>query len=569
MATRDTVDVLLIGSGASGGPFAWHLSQMSGIKILCLEQGDWVGKPTPQESSDAAAERRRLVMPPPQKGVLRFTNGYPYDHTESDWQPMMYNAVGGASVHWGAFWARMHPSDFLVRSLEGVADDWGITYWDLHAYYEMLERWVGIWGVPGDPAYPKRETEFMPPPRLARSAEILSRGFQKLGWHWWPIERAVITRPFKGRKPCETFCTTCDHGCPREAKNSTDVTFWPYAINNGVVLKTRARVREITINKQGLATGALYYDADGKLLEQKARIVVVACNAIGTPRLLLNSKSNVFPQGLANSSGFVGKCLMGHPGAGATGLFDNEDPAARDVRSSIVQGAGRLMADEPLNGIYSFQHYEPDPKRGFAQGFWWMSAGTSGPIGVARGEPAVPLDTRPPADRRSNVRIAPVRWGAGHHAVFQERFSRQVTASAPCSELPEEVNRIELHATLTDEFGVPAPKMIHRLGENTLTMMDYIIERAKEVLDAAGAAKITERKGGSGAHHLMGTARMGKDPRRSVVDPSCRTHDVKNLFVIDGSVFTTGAACSPTATVMAVALRAADYFKKNARNLLT
>src|SRR5262249_25129786 len=137
--------------------------------------------------------------------------------------------------------------------------------------------------------------------------EILVRGFKKLGWHWWPSERAVVTQPFGGRRPCATNCATCDDGCPREAKNSSDIVHWPLAMKNGVVVKTRSRVREITVNKRGLADGVLYYDADGKQHELKARLVVVACNGIGTPRLLLNSKSKLFPNGLANSNGQVGR----------------------------------------------------------------------------------------------------------------------------------------------------------------------------------------------------------------------------------------------------------------------
>src|SRR5712671_3930393 len=153
MASKDVVDVLIIGSGASAGPFACHLSSVPGLKIVCLEQGDWVGKPT--AASEAETERKRLVKPPdPQKGVRSFPNGYPYDYSESFWQPILGNVVGGASVHYGAVWARLHPSDFRVRSLDGVADDWPISYSDLAPYYDMNDRKVGVAGVKGNTAYP-------------------------------------------------------------------------------------------------------------------------------------------------------------------------------------------------------------------------------------------------------------------------------------------------------------------------------------------------------------------------------------------------------------------------------
>ena len=554
---KEIADVLIIGSGASGGPFAWFLSQLAGVKVVCLEQGDWPEKATYSSNGEGDGQRQRLTTPPsPQAGVRHFRNGYPYDYTQSDWQPILGHAVGGGSVHYSAVWARLHPSDFVARSLDGVADNWPITYWDLAPYYDLNDRTVGVAGIPGNTAYPPAaaDAERQPPVRLSRNAQILSRGFKKLGWHWWPTDQAILTRPHRGRKPCLTGCATCDDGCPRNAKNSSDVVYWPEAIKNGVVLKTRARVREVTVNARGLADGVVYYDADGRLQQQKARVVVIACNGVGTPRLLLNSKSKLFPHGLANSSGLVGKGLMGHPGAGATGQFDSDQA---DPRGDVT------------NGLCSAEHCESDVRRGFARGFWWLSTGYQGPVTAALGEPQMPTATLTPPALRSPYVNASLRWGASHHRVFQDTYSHTVSASALLDELPEDANRVELHPTLTDDVGVPAAKIIHRVGENTAKMGEFVIERAKEVLQAAGATKITAtRKATPGAHHLLGTARMGADPRRSVVDQWGRAHDVKNLFIIDGSVFPTSGSCTPTSTIQALALRTADYLKKNSREVL-
>jgi choline dehydrogenase-like flavoprotein len=553
VASKDIADVLIIGSGASAGPFACHLSSARGLRIVCLEQGGWVGKP-PAGAGEAAGQRKRLVTPPaPQQGVRSFPDGYPYDYSESYWQPILGNAVGGATIHYGAVWARLHPSDFVVHSIDGVADDWPISYWDLAPYYDMNDRKVGVAGVAGNPGYPPKSVDFLPPHKLSRTAEILIRGFEKLGWHWWPSERAVVTVPFAGRNACVSNCVRCDDGCPREAKNSSDVVHWPEAIRNGVVMKTRSRVREITVNQRGLVDGALYYDADGHLQKQLARVVVVACNGIGTPRLLLNSKSNRFPQGLANGSGMVGKNLMGHNSARVAALFENDNTAETDLLT---------------NGIASEQFYESEPNRGFARGFHWLSTGYLGPVYVAQGGPPTTASTVIPAVL--GPRTVPIAWGSAHHEAFQERASHTLGLGVSGEELPDEGNRVELHPTLTDDFGIPAPKLIYRRTENNKKILAYGMERSRELLLAAGATKIVSAEFGTAAPgHYMGTARMGSDPMRSVVDRWCRAHEVKNLFVIDGSVFTTSGAVVPTSTIQAIALRAADYIKRNLTTVLS
>jgi choline dehydrogenase-like flavoprotein len=555
MATSDIADVLIIGSGASGGPFAWSLSKVPGIKVVCLEQGDWVAKPSDNPKAEADGQRQRLVSPPPREGVRHFTDGYPYDHSESYWQPILGNAVGGAMVHYGAVWARLLPSDFVAGSLSGVGDDWPIRYWDLAPYYDFNDRMVGVSGVAGNPAYPPKPVDLMPTLKVSKAGEILSHGFDRLGWHWWPAERAVITKPHGGRAPCPQNCVSCHQGCSREAKNSSDVIHWPEAIENGVVLKTRARVREVIVNKQGLAEGALYYDADGRLNEQKARIVVVACNGIGTPRLLLNSTSAQFPHGLANSSGLVGKGLMGHPKATVVGLFEREDLTERGPTTVY------LTSDQ-----FSVDASAQD----FARGFWILSGAYRGPIEIALGRPPVPLASVIPAELDLGRKPADdVAWGAAHHVAFQERFQHTAAMSMYCDELPEDANRVELHPTLTDDAGIPAPKLVYRRGENTQKMLDFGMERCKEVMEAAGATKIlSAEKVPPAPGHYLGTARMGNDPEKSVVDKWGRAHDVSNLFIIDGSVFTTAGGCVPTSTIQAIALRTADYFKNNARQLL-
>lgn len=567
MASRDVADILIIGSGASAGPFALHLSKVPGIRIVCLEQGDWV-RPTQSLEEvratavgthpESAGQRRRLVTPTPRQDVRYFRNGYPYDYSASYWQPILGNAVGGATLHYSAVWARLHPSDFRMRSLDGVGDDWPISYWDLAPYYDRNDDTVGVAGIPGNPAYPPKSNTLLPPPKMNPAGQILGRGFDKLGWHWWPAERAILTVPREGREACTNDCASCSRGCPREAKNSSDVVFWPAAIRNGVVLKTNARVREVTVNKRGLATGALYYDAEGRLHEQTAKIVVVACNGIGTPRLLLNSKSARFPQGLANGNGQVGKNLMPHPLANVVGFFETE-----------AAPSGYGPGSDAGWGLGSDQFYESDPKRGFARGIWLLGGGSSGPVAAALGEWPLPVATVIPPELQNGFGVRPVAWGAAHHTVVQEKYRQSISLSIMCDELPDEANRVELDPSLTDDSGIPAPRLILKRSENTEKALAFGIERSKEAILAAGATRIITAEVTTAAPgHYLGTARMGTDPQRSVVDKWCRAHDVRNLFVIDGSVFTTAGSAAPTATIQANALRVADYIKNNARTLL-
>ena len=563
MATKDVVDILLIGSGASGGPFAWYLSQVKGIRIMCLEQGDW-DRPAADEQDWTRVELfqdgtwKRLLKPPRQPGANYFAGGYPYDKTESTWEPILGHHVGGAMVHYSALWTRLRPADFLQRTLTGVGDDWPIRYEDLAPWYDFNDNFVGITGVPGNPTWPDRKVNLLPSPGwppAPRPKNLFERSADRLGWHYWAGggDRAIISVPFKGRDP-KNF---------REAKNRADLIHWPEAIKNGVVLKTRSTVREIIINKQGVADGAMYYDADGHLHEQKARVVVVACNGIGTPRLLLNSKSNRFPNGLANSSGLVGKGLMAHPSSGVTGEFENED-TSRDFG-----GTGGVTIDEFA-----------DPKRrgDAVGGFNLSTGGFSGPVAVALGTPAESILTMIPARLEQGPRptgnITP--WGRLHHAAFQQRFRRTAAVSVGCADLADDANRVELHPTLTDDFGIPAPKLIYKRSENTEKLFAYGLDRAKELLEVAGATKIvtnTVRRDsvgrGAAPGHYMGTARMGTDPSRSVVDKYGRAHDVKNLFVICGAVFTTSGIGGPTSTIQANALRIADYVMNNLRQVLT
>jgi choline dehydrogenase-like flavoprotein len=529
---QEPADILVIGSGASGAAFAWSMSETK-MRIVCLEQGGWV-KPTDYPANGRDWEARRFG----DSDILPNRRALPADYPVNDANSIVkiatYNAVGGGTVHYAAHFPRLHPSDFRVRSLDGVADDWPIDYRTLEPFFAENDRMMGIAGMADDPSYPPHAFP-LPPVPLGRSGIRFAETLNRLGWHWWPSAAAIATRDYDGRAACINV-GNCLPGCPHGAKASTDITYWPHAIRAGVELRTNCRVREVTVGPDGMASGAIYYDAEGREQFQPAHVVVMAANGIGTPRLLLNSKSERFPDGLANSSGQVGRNLMLHPWPIIVGYFEDEMDGQRG----------------PAVSLWSKQFYETDPSRDFVRGYMLQFGRGPGPVGEAQ----------------SGVEAGRIPWGPRHHAAMRRFAGRRAHVGVACDDLPEAHNRITLDPVLTDGHGIPAPRIDYTLSENTRRMMEHGIARATELMQAAGAHTIAvSRTVLNYPGHLLGTCRMGTDPARSVVNEWGRSHDVKNLFVIDGSVFVTGGGVNPTSTIQAIALYVAEQMKQRLATL--
>jgi choline dehydrogenase-like flavoprotein len=532
---RKEVDVLVIGAGASGAAFTWSLAR-DGFDVMCLEQGGWVDPSAyPTTHDDWEIHRQTDFSPDP--NVRGLDADYPVNNVDSPIAPLMYNAVGGSTIHWSAHFPRFHPSDFRVRTLDGVADDWPLSYEQLEPYFDQNDAIMGVSGITGDPAYPPKSPRQTPPIPLGKVGDVMAAGFDKLGWHWWPSDSAILSAPYDGRAGCNN-CGPCDIGCTRKAKASTDINYWPKAIAAGAKLETSARVREITMHPDGTARGVIFYDKDGNVQEQRAKSIVLGCNGIGTPRLLLNSASARYPDGISNSSGLVGKNLMFHPYSVVGGLFDqNLDSYTGPNGCSII----------------SQEFYETDLSRGFVRGYAFQIARGSGPVTTAQG----------------GMVGAGTPWGAKHRESFDKQFGRNAVIAVIGEDLPELHNQVTIDPELTDSDGIPAPKVTYKMSENSTKLMAHGVAKATEVMEAAGAVEVGVnpllRRGG---WHLLGTARMGTDASKSVVDSTGRSHDVKNMFIIDGSVFVTAGAVNPTPTIQAIALHVADQFKQNSRHLL-
>ena len=520
-------DVCIVGAGPTGAVAAARLAQ-DGYRVVVLEQGDW-----PDYGNARAASPDFEINTGAgwawDPNVRNGSADYPINVDDSDIDVLNFNAVGGGTVVYAAQWQRNLPSDFCVRTLDGVADDWPLSYADLRPYYERVEHAFGISGLGGDPAFPPGDGPPLPPVPLGHVGRRVAKAHNELGWHWWPGPNAIATRPHGNLRPCVQRAA-CLWGCPDSAKGSADRTHWPQAVAQGVDLITGARVRRIEVNARGLAEAAIWIDRDGNEHRTRADVVILAANGIGTPRLLLLSAGPGHPDGLANSSGLVGKRLMLHPFGVVTGLFED------NLHSSLGPWGQHL---------HSLEFYETDTSRGFVRGAKWGLQPTGGPVNATRGWPWGSQN---------------LLWGEGFHEGVRARLDHSAMWGIVAEDLPEEANRVVLDPALTDPDGVPAPLVHYRVGENSQRLMDFHIERAQESLLAAGAYRtmVAPRIRETGWHQL-GTAKMGTDPATSVVDEWGRTHDVPNLYVFDGSVWPTSSGMNPTATIAAMTLRCTEH----------
>lgn len=535
-ALSEAVDFVIVGSGAAGGVLAKELSTR-GHSVVVLEQG-------PRRTvSDFRHDEKAVWL----DGDLLAKTPFSWRQKESDVAQrgaggLFYSAgVGGSSVHMTANFWRFRPIDFNERSVLGAVPgaslaDWPITYEELEPYYTKVDWEVGVSGVPGPSDAPRSRPYPMPPLPVKSSGVLLERGAAKLGLKAFPAPMAILSRPHNGRPACQ-HCGFCiGFGCEYNAKSSSLASVIPVAEATGrCEIRPHSHVRGVEVNARGRATGVLYFDAEKREQRQLARAVILAANGVETPRLLLMSESSRFPNGLANSSGMVGKHLMFN-GAGIThGEYEHPLNEHRSVEVT------RLMLD----------FYDSDPKRGFYGG-----GGVD-----ARGGIWFPVFAS------SNTPEGMRGWGAEWKAWFAHAYSRTMQLYGHTTSLAVESNSVSLDPTLKDEFRRPAARITYEDHPDDLATMRFFYEKTKELHQAAGAKRIWGPPPAVSnlTAHLLGTARMGNDPRTSVVDRDHRTHDVRNLFICDGSSLVTSGRGQPTMTIMALAFRAGERISDAAK----
>ncbi len=519
---REMTDVVIIGCGAGGGVLAKELGE-AGLHVVVLEAGKrfnpYVDYRTTERDFEVSATR---VFDPEDPRRDLYTSG------GADWfNYSRAKGVGGSTLVYVGVSPRFHESDFRVRSADGVADDWPLTYADLEPYYTRVEYEIGISGPSGaeaNPFDPPRSRPFpLPPFPYNCASQVIKRGADRLGLHMVHSPVALPSKAWNGR-PASVQCGGCRLGCKIGAKGSIDVTYVRKAEATGRVdIRPQCMAREITVGADGKARSVIYFDAERRQQEVEARAIVIAGNAVETPRLLLLSKSSRFPNGLANSSGLVGKYFTEHLAMFTYAVFEERVDSYRGIP------AGGMIQD----------FYATDKRNHFARGFTVeVNNGWQWPLSVAQRVPG---------------------WGAGHKQRVKELFGHMVGLASVGDQLPDLRNEVSLDPVVKDLYGLPAPRIVNEPRANDQEMLKAIRQRFDEVLQAAGAREIWEpeyRPGGSS--HYLGTCRMGSDPRTSVVDAWCRTHDVPNLFIGDSSPFVTGAGVNPALTISALATRTAE-----------
>lgn len=536
----DVVDFVVIGSGAAGGVVAKELS-VAGFRVVVLEQGPYLREKDYSHDEIQFATRQGLTNDIRRQPVF-------YRSSESE-RPALRKAVGygrqvgGGSVHFAANYWRFQEADFEERSKFGDVPgsafaDWPIRYADLEQYYAKAEQEIGISGLAGANPFeaPRSGPYPLPPLPVKSSGVIFDRACQKLGLHSFPAPMAILSQPYRGRGAC-THCGFCSwFGCEMRAKSSSLVSVIPVAEKTGrCEIRANSYVRKIEIDKRGRVNGVLYFDERKREVRQRAKAVVLCANGAESPKLLLMSKSNLFPQGLANSSGLVGKHLMWDNTFGINGLFEHPLNEFKSVKSTRV----------------SHDFYRSDPKRGFFGGGGIDARFGGYPAGFAIG--GLPPD-------------AP-RWGSEYKRQIAEYFNRTMMLAGHCTSLPVESNTITLSPDVKDEWGLPAILVTFRYHPDDIKTQKWLHQRMIEVFEAAGARKTWGGPGADpgGTFHLMGTCRMGTDPKRSVVNSFSRAHDVPNLWIVDGSNFVTSGRQQPTATIQALAYRASAGIVESAK----
>ena len=516
-------DAIIVGGGAAGAAVTWQLVS-NGMKVACLERGPWM-LPNEYPSTRHDWELQKLGAYSPVSAIRQSRYDYPIDDSESPVAVCNFNAVGGSTILYSGHYPRFRPNDFTLRSDHGLGEDWPISYEELRPFYEANETETGVAGLAGDPAYPDIE-HLLPPVPLGEAGHRLAEAFNRLGWHWWPSYAAISTVARNGRAPCINL-GPCNTGCPQGAKSSADITYMERARALGATIITEAAVSRV-LSDDRTAIGVEYFDSSGTCVHLHGQHIVLAASAIGTPRILLNSKSDEFPNGLANTSDQVGRNLMIHPLGFVEGIFD-------ETLDTDIGPQGCM--------IYSLEHYRSEDSD-HELGYMLHALRGTGPLEAAR----------------SALLRRKLKFGLSLYADFDAFFRRQLAISVICEDLPSPDNRVRLDERKSDPFNVPGVRIDYTLQNNAKKMMTHGMGNARKVLIEAGA-KRTYAYGPvrNTGWHVMGTCRMGNNPATSVVDARGASHDVKNLYIADSSLFPTGSCVNPANTIQAVALKTAQH----------
>ena len=546
---RERYDAIVVGSGAGGGPVAQILSE-AGMEVLVLEKGPWYTK-RDFVHDEIAMSRRDFFVPDPASD--------PHVLVEGDERPQATNqgwtsrCVGGGTVHMSGFFLRLHPEDFQLKTLMGPSGipgatiaDWPISYDDLAPYYSWVERVIGVSGQygPGQVGSPLP----LPPLRAHPFATMLDEGARSIGVHTFPTPRAVLSRSYGGRPSCN-YCGYCgSYGCENDSKSTSLSTFLPYALATGrCQIRPGCQAREVRTDDQGRASAVRYMDNEGQEHEVQARVVVLACSAVETARLLLLSNRGRFTRGLANTTGLVGRNLLMSTFAGGRGWIPREG------------------ADDRFRPV--FDSNAPFLQRSTQSHYWIPQAGLTHP----KGGTVVFLMPHPnPIHRAEDLARVTRRvgWGASLKRRLRSFYHAGKIIELECFAefLPNDDTYVTLDPRTRDRFETPAARITLNRHAADRETASFLVDRGLEVLAAAGCRNPRAVSIGRATQILQGgTCRFGRDADEAVLDPDCQAFDVPNLFVTDGSFMPTSGSAPITLTIMANAARVARRIVEKSR----
>lgn len=558
-------DVCIVGSGASGGMAAYQLTK-AGADVLMLEAGDWFDSedfamfawPYDSPRRGAATDRQPFGAFDAAFGGWE-VEGEPYTTTNgTNFEWFRSRMLGGRTNHWGRIALRFGPDDFKGKSADGHGDDWPISYEDVSPYYDKIDRLIGRFGtnegIPNSPG-----GIFQPPPEPRCYELLIKQACNGLNIPIIPSRLSILTKPLNGRAACH-YCAQCNRGCATHSNFSSPSVLLPPALETGnLKIVTQAMARKVTY-QDGKATGVSYINKkDKKEYKVRAKVVVLGASACESARLLLNSKSTDFPNGLANSSGVMGKYLMDSTGTSVAGLI----PELVDMPAHNEDGTGGMHLMLPWT--------EDNSRLDFARGYHtelWGGRGmpSYGFMGGIEGYNDI-LDNHP-------------KGGGGYGKQLKEDYRRlygsMVGLSGRGECIAREDNYCEIDPDVVDEWGIPVLKFNYNWADQELNQVKHMQHRFREIIHEMGGTAMWDMPGKEDGYgitepgqiiHEVGTTRMGNDPDSSVLNKYCQAHDVDNVFVLDGGPFVSQPHKNPTWTILALAMRGSDYIVDQMKQL--